>query len=363
MKIVNIHESEKCNFSTDIKQNEKTTCKSEFKSNAQRTIEFKNRPKLISGGTVGCKKECEGILGSSFDIIVDDAKWGEKTFELGEVKFLKESIKEALKKAKLTKEDIDIMFSGDLLNQIVTSSFVAREMGWPYMGIYSACSTMTEALTLGATYIDGGYFNTAVCATCSHFATAERQYRYPLEYGNQRPPYAQWTATASGCSILSCDGEGPSITHATIGKVVDFGISDMNNMGAAMAPAAVDTLSALLADLQCEPDDFDMIFTGDLGKLGSDIFRDLCAERGFEIGANYHDCGAMLYGVTQDCYSGGSGAGCMASVLNSFILNRMKNKRLNKVLLMATGALMSPTTSFQGETIPAISHAVVLQNI
>ena len=210
--------------------------------------------------------------------------------------------------------------------------------------------------------VNAGYYSTAACATGSHFATAERQYRYPLEYGCQRPPYAQWTVTAAGCSIIEREGDGPAITHATIGRVVDYGIKDLNNMGAAMAPAALDTMLAVFDDTHTSAEDYDGIFTGDLGRLGGEILRDLCRERGVELGQRYSDCGEMIFSGDQKCYSGGSGAGCSACVLNSFILEKMRRREYDRVLLLATGALMSPTTSCQGESIPAVSHAVILEN-
>lgn len=333
-----------------------------IKKEHTQTMFFNNKPKVVSGMSVAGKKESLGILGDYFDVVQDDPKWGEKSFEKGEVKFLSTSISGAIAKAGLVEKDIDLLLAGDLLNQLVSSSYVARDLKMAYLGLYSACSTLTESLAIGASLVNAGYYNTVACATCSHFATAERQYRYPLEYGCQRPPYAQWTATAAGCSIIAKDGRGPTITHATVGKVVDFGISDLNNMGAAMAPAAVDTFLTVMEDTEYGPGDFDLILTGDLGKVGSDIFRDLMRERGYELGQNYHDCGTMLYDVEQGCYSGGSGAGCSAVVFNSFVLNRLNSGKLKKVLLMATGALMSPTSSYQGDTIPAISHAVILES-
>ena len=359
MKTTVIHKNENCGF---IKNEKKNSEPPRILSEKTRTMKFMNRPKIISGMTVVGKKEGMGVLGENFDFIQTDAKWKEKSFEKGEVKFLETSVRGAIKKSGLKENEIDLFLSGDLLNQLVSSSFVARDFPVSYFGLYSACSTMTQALAIGAAFANANYFNNIACATSSHFATAERQYRYPLEYGCQRPPYAQWTATAAGCSIVSLKGEGPSITHATVGKVVDFGINDLNNMGAAMAPAAVDTFLSVMEDTGYEPENFDLILSGDLGKLGSDIFRDLMREKGYGLGNNYHDCGAMLYAVDQSCYGGGSGAGCCAAVLNSFVLNRMNAGKLGRVLVLATGALMSPTTSFQGDTIPAISHAVILEN-
>ena len=326
------------------------------------TLVFKNRPRIIAGMSVVGDKEGEGPLGKYFDTIEPDPKMGKSSFEKGETAMFSKAIEGAAAKAGMQIFDIGALFAGDLLNQLVSSSYAARDLPVSYFGLYSACSTMTEALSLGAAMINAGYFKTAACATGSHFATAERQYRVPLEYGCQRPPYAQWTVTAAGCSILADSGNGPAITHATIGRVVDYGITDVNNMGAAMAPAAFDTVLAVLEDTEMKIEDFDGIFTGDLGRLGGEILRDLCRERGIELGQRYSDCGEMIFSSEQECYSGGSGAGCSACVLNSFILDKMKKHEYNRVLLMATGALMSPTTSFQGESIPAICHAVIMEN-
>ncbi len=325
------------------------------------TMTFGNKPRIIAGMSVVGKKEGEGPLGKYFDIVQYDPKFGEKTFEKGEANMFGRAISGAIRKAGLEPYDVDVLLAGDLLNQLVSSSYVARGLPMAYLGLYSACSTMTEALALGAALIDAGHFRRAACATGSHFATAERQYRYPLEYGCQRPPYAQWTATAAGCSILSCEGPGPAITHATIGRVVDFGINDLNNMGAAMAVGAADTIYTVFEDTGFDERDFDAIFTGDLGRLGAEIMRDLCRERGLELGQKYSDCGEMMYYRGQNCYCGASGAGCSASVLNSYILGRLNGGMYKRVLLLATGALMSPTTSYQGETIPSVSHGVILE--
>ena len=325
------------------------------------TLFFKNKPRIVSGMSIVGKKEGDGPLGKYFDHISDDPKFGEKTFEKGECKMFLKAITGAVDKAKLNNEDLDLLLAGDLLNQLISSSYVARTLSVPYLGLYSACSTMTEALTIGANFINDGHFKLVDCATGSHFATAERQYRYPLEYGCQRPPYSQWTVTAAGCTLLSLKGEGPAITHATIGKVVDFGINDLNNMGAAMATAAADTIYSVFNDTNYDERDFDAIFTGDLGRLGAEILRDLCRERGLELGQKYSDCGEMMYKREQNCYCGGSGAGASASVLNSFILGKMQVGEYKKVLLLATGALMSPTSSYQGETIPSISHGIILE--
>ena len=220
---------------------------------------------------------------------------------------------------------------------------------------------MSESLALGACLVDGGYAKNVICSTVSHFSTAEKQYRFPLELGNQRPPVSQWTVTGSGCTILSNKGNGSYISMATFGKVTDYGVSDVNNMGAAMAPAAMETLVEHFNDTGTTPQDYDLIVTGDLGKLGSEIFRDLMEHSGYKLGENYCDCGQMIYGRDQKVFQGGSGAGCSASILNSYILDQMANGVYNKVIFMATGALLSPLSSQQGETIPGISHAVVIE--
>lgn len=274
---------------------------------------------------------------------------------------LDEAVRQAIMDAKEAGQEVDVLLSGDLLNQMTTSSYVARNLSIPHLGLYSACSTMTEALSLGASLVNAGYYDTVACATASHFATAERQFRYPLEYGCQRPPYAQWTVTAAGCSVLSSRGEGPVVTCATLGKVIDFGTKDLSNMGAAMAPAAMDTMCALFRETNTVPEDYDLILTGDLGKLGSDILRDLMLEQGYMLGQNYIDCGNLIYDVDQNCYQGGSGAGCSASVINAFALQKMEEGEYNRIAYLATGALMSTQSCYQGETIPCISHAVVIE--
>ena len=327
----------------------------------KQTIVFAKPPKIVGRMSVVGDKEGKGPLGKYFDKVVTDAKWGEKTFERAEIDMLMTAVKGAIENAELTERDVNLLITGDLLNQLTSSSYVARELTIPHLGLYSACSTMSEALAVGASFISAGYFDTITCATVSHFATAERQFRYPLEYGCQRPPYAQWTVTGAGGTVLSSNGIGPRVTMATLGRVVDFGTDDLNNMGAAMAPAAMDTLCALLKETGSTPDDYDLILSGDLGKLGSDILRDLMIEKGYCLGQNYIDCGNMIYDVTQKCYQGGSGAGCSASVLNSFILDKMQEGEYSRIAYLATGALMSTQSCYQGETIPCISHAVVIE--
>ena len=274
---------------------------------------------------------------------------------------IEQSLRGAVENAGIKFGDVRLFLSGDLLNQIISSSYAARSFDIPYVGVFGACSTMAESLALGACLVDGGHFDTVACATSSHFSTAERQFRFPLELGNQRPPTSQWTVTGSGSTILSCKGHGPRITCATFGKVTDYGINDVNNMGAAMAPAAMNTLIAHFKDTKTKPEDYDLILSGDLGKLGSEILIDLMEDHGYKLGLNYKDCGQMIFKRNQNVLMGGSGCGCSATVLNSIILDKIIKGEYKKVLFMATGALLSTTSSQQGESIPGIAHAIVIE--
>ncbi len=331
------------------------------KSNAQ-TIVFANPPTVVGKMSVVGEREGKGPLGRYFQKVVDDDKLGEKTFEKAEYDLLESAVYGAIDDANMKNKEVGVMVAGDLLNQITSSSYVARELAIPYLGVYGACSTMCESLLVGATLLNSGAFDSAVCATVSHFATAERQFRYPLEYGCQRPPYAQWTVTGAGATVIKSGVKnGIKIVAAVVGRVIDFGTNDLNNMGAAMAPAAADTMSVFFKETHTKPSDYDLILTGDLGKLGSDILRDLMRERGFELGRNYNDCGCLVYDNTQKCYQGGSGCGCSASVLNSFVFNGMEKGKYNRIALFATGALMSTQSCYQGETIPCISHGIIFE--
>ena len=247
------------------------------------------------------------------------------------------------------------------MNQIVSSSYTARELEIPFIGLYAACATMAESLALASIFIDNKLAKNVVAGTCTHFSSAERQYRFPLELGNQRPPTAQWTVTGAGCTIISNKGKGHKITHITYGRVIDYGVSDMNNMGAAMAPAAADTLTNLFKDTKTTPDDYDLILTGDLGKLGSEILIDLMEFNGYKLAENYGDCGQIIYDNTQNTFMGGSGCGCSAAVFNSYVFKKLDEGIYNKVIIMSTGALVSTTSSQQGESIPGIAHAVVIE--
>ena len=325
------------------------------------TITFKTRPKIVSVSSVAGTKESEGIIGKYADTLLKDDMFGETTYERAECKMLIHVIDGAIKKGRLRREDIGLLVSGDLLNQIISASFAAREFDIPFLGVYGACSTMAESLCLSAVFLDGGHVPYAVAATGSHFASAERQYRYPLELGCIRPPQAQWTVTGAGAALLAREGEGIAVTGATLGKVVDFGVTDVNNMGAAMAPAAADTILAHLKESGKTPDDYDLIVTGDLGALGSRILKDLTREKGVDISSNHVDCGEIVYNVIEDEYQGGSGAGCSALVLCSYLFEKMRMRQLKRVLFVATGALLSTVSSGQGESIPCIAHAVTLE--
>lgn len=267
----------------------------------------------------------------------------------------------AITNAHLDRGEVDLIISGDLLNQIISASFAARDFSVPFLGVYGACSTMAESLALAAAFVDGGYFRHVVAATGSHFASAERQYRYPLELGCTRPPQSQWTVTGAGASLVAGEGDGIRITSATLGKVVDYGITDVNNMGAAMAPAAADTIFTHFRETGEEPDAYDLIVTGDLGALGSRILKDLTWEKGLDIGENHIDCGEIVYNVLEDEFQGGSGAGCSAIVLNSYLHAKMMAGEFHRILFLATGALLSTVSSGQGESIPCIAHAVTLE--
>ena len=327
----------------------------------KRTIYFKNHPKIIATSTVAGPKESNGSINKYFEVKLNDDMFGENTFEKAETKMLYTVIKNAIKNAKTNEENIDCIIAGDLLNQIISSTFSARKFKCGYLGVYNACATFSESLLVGATMVDGGYMNNVICCSSSHFSSAERQYRYPLELGNTRPPQSQWTITGAGASFISSTGKGPMITSGTIGRVVDFGITDANNMGAAMAPAACDTLFTHFKETGLTPDYYDLIITGDLGTLGSRILKDLIWEKGYDIEKQHVDCGELVYNICEQEYQGGSGAGCSALVFNSYVYDKLNKGLYKKVLLMATGALLSTVSTQQGESIPAIAHAVVVE--
>lgn len=329
----------------------------------KQTVKLENPVSIISAANVAGKKEGEGPLAPYFDVVMENAEWGEDTWEKAESKMQNDAVTRAISKANLKDSDIDYIFAGDLLNQCISSSFALRDLKIPFFGVYGACSTMAESISLGAMMIDGGFATNVAAVTSSHFCTAERQYRQPLEYGGQRTPTAQWTVTGSGAVILSSAGEGPYITHITTGQILDMGIKDANNMGAAMAPAAAETLKAHFTDTGKGPSDYDLILTGDLGVLGKSILIDLMADYGYDIKDNYDDCGCLIFDAeTQDTHAGGSGCGCGAVTLTGYVMSLIKQQKLSRVLFMATGALLSPTSTLQGESIPSIAHAVAINS-
>ena len=323
------------------------------------TIVFDKKPGVIGYGSVVGKKEHEGPLKDEFDAFDLDSRFGEKSFEKAESRMQKIAVETALRKCGHSEKDVDIIFAGDLLNQCVGSSFGLRAMEIPFAGIYGACSTMTLGLILASLCVDSGAANCAVAVTSSHFCSAERQYRFPLEYGSVRPQRSQWTVTGSGATVLSlCEGK-PYIDKATFGKIADLGVKDANNMGAAMAPAAASTLIEFFKDTNTSPNDYDRIFTGDLGKVGSDLLYVLTKQNGYDIEPVHSDCGLMIFNrEEQDVHAGGSGCGCSASILNSFVFSRFQSGEYKNILFMSTGALLSPTSTMQGESIPGIAHLV-----
>lgn len=329
----------------------------------KQTIAMSRDISIVNTATIVGTKESEGPLSPYFDVHMNDAEWNEKTWEKTESKMQKEAAKLAIRKAGKRPEDIDCAFAGDLLNQCISSGFSARELEIPYYGLYGACSTMIEGLSLGAITIDGGGASCTIAVASSHFCTAERQYRNPLEYGGQRPPTAQWTVTGAGAAVLECGEKPPYITHITTGKVVDFGVIDQNNMGGAMAPAAIDTLCAHFNDTGRTPQSYDLILTGDLGKVGREIVINMMNSNGFNMSDNYGDTGCMIYNFDeQDVHAGGSGCGCVAVTTCGYVFEMLKRGELNDVLILGTGALLSPTSTLQGESVPGIAHAVALSN-
>ncbi len=319
---------------------------------------------IIAEAAVVGKKEGEGPLGERFDYVSADSYFGEKSWEKAESSMLRRCFDTAVSKAEISTDSIDYLLAGDLLNQCTGSSFAVRDTHLPFFGLYGACSTMGESLSLGAMLIDGGYADRVCAMTSSHFCSAERQFRLPLEYGGQRSPTAQWTATASGAVILSSKGAGPKVTHITTGKIVDAGISDSSNMGAAMAPSALDTLIAHFSDTGRSPGYYDAVISGDLGHFGHQILAELFQREGFAAPKTFTDCGILLYDAKkQDTHCGGSGCGCSASVLCGHILKCMREGVWNRVLFAPTGALMSPVSSMQGESIPGICHAIAIENL
>lgn len=329
----------------------------------EQTIQFYAPPSIISTASIVGPKEAGGPMAKYFDLCIDDEFWGEKTWEKAESKFIKETVNTVISKSGVPSSQIDYCFAGDLLNQCISSSFGLRDLNIPFFGVYGACSTFVESMCLGSVFVASGAAKNVVCAASSHFCSAEKQFRYPLELGNQRAPSAQWTVTGSGAVVLSSYGQGPFITHITPGKIIDMGITDVNNMGAAMAPAALSTLVTHLKDTNRKPSYYDAIITGDLGHVGKDILNDLAQTKGYNITSNYDDCGVLIFDKTlQDTHSGGSGCACLGTVFSGYFYKQLQSKKINKILLIATGALMNATSSQQGESIPGIAHAISIEN-
>ena len=325
------------------------------------SIKFNTPPTILECSSIVGPKEAQGPLAKYFDQTLDDEFWGEKTWEKAESKIIKETVNTVISKSGVSANEIDCMFAGDLLNQCISSTFGLRNLSIPFFGVFGACSTFVESLALGAIAVEG-FANNVLCATSSHFCSAEKQFRFPLELGNQRPPSSQWTVTGAGSAILTKNGQGPFITHITPGKIVDMGIKDANNMGAAMAPAFVDTLLAHFSDTGRNPSYYDAIISGDLGHIGKEIVIDLAGSKGYNIKSNYNDCGVLMFDKNaQDTHSGGSGCACCATVFSGYFFKKLKEKKLKRILLIATGALMNSTSSQQGESIPGIAHAISIE--
>ena len=335
----------------------------EQKRLGRQTVALARPPVLTGWAGVAGKKEGEGPLAAQFHYVSQDDSFGEKSWEKAESTMQRMALSAALDQAGRTASELDYALAGDLLNQCISSSFALRGQEVPFYGLYGACSTMAESLSLAALLLDGGFGARAAAVTSSHFCSAERQFRFPLEYGGQRTPTAQWTVTGSGACVVGQNGQPPFVRAVTVGTVADLGITDINNMGAAMAPAAAQTLCQYFADTGHKPEDFDLILTGDLGFVGSRLLERLMQAEGYPMAKLHNDCGLMIYDrLTQDVHAGGSGCGCAASVLCSFILPQIACHRLKNVLFLATGALMSPTSVQQGESIPGIAHLLHLSD-
>lgn len=328
----------------------------------QRTIVLPSCPKIIETASVVGEKEGQGNLANYFDKIETDCRCGEDSWEKAESKLQKTAMEILLTKSKKKPADIDLIFGGDLINQCTSTSFGIMDLGIPFFGLFGACSTMAESLCLASMAVDGQYADTAVAITSSHFCDAEKQFRFPLEYGGQRTPTSQWTVTGSGACLLSNGTSGVGITHITPGKIIDMGINDANNMGAAMAPAAIDTINQHFKDRGIETNYFDLVVTGDLGIVGHAIALEQLKNDGLDFKDRYIDCGIEIFDIErQDMHAGASGCGCCASVFSGWLYKRLVAGEIKKILLVATGALLSPLTTMQGENIPAIAHAVAIE--
>lgn len=338
------------------------------KTRGKQTIIFENDVNVIEYASVASKKESEGPFGNLFDYIDEDPLFGEKTWEKAESKMQKKALQIALEKAKLKHSDIRYLYAGDLLGQLIATTFGIKDYGIPFFGLYGACSTMGESISLASMAIDGQFADYTVALTSSHFAGAEKQFRFPLDYGNQRPLAATTTVTGSGAVILgnkSISKVGMKdilIKGITTGKIVDYGVKDSMNMGACMAPAAVDVIYNNMSDLEIEPNEYDQIITGDLGNVGTEILLDIMKKKGKDISDRHMDCGVEIYYPEfQDSHSGGSGCGCCAITLCAYILDKMRQGKWNRVLFVPTGALLSPTSFNEGESVPGIAHGIIFE--
>lgn len=330
----------------------------------QQSFLLPQSPVIRAWASTAGKKESEGPLSHTFDITSQDTWFGQRTWEQAEKQLQRMTLSKLAEKANIRMSDFDLVFSGDLLNQCVGSSFSLRNTGIPHLGLYGACSTMAESLLLASMAVGGGFADQVVAMTSSHFASSERQYRFPLGYGGQRTPTSQWTVTGSGAALVCKDGIGPRIVGCTIGTVNDLGIKDANNMGAAMAVAAYSTIKAHLTDFEIEPENYSMIVTGDLGHFGKDMLLELAARDGISLGDRLEDCGCLIYDrQTQDVHSGGSGCGCSAVTLCGYLLNKLNTGKLKSILFCGTGALLSPTSTQQGLPIPGVCHAVAIEGV
>lgn len=328
-----------------------------------RTLRFDNRPSVVGYASIVGKKEGEGPLAKEFDKIHDDSYLGEASFEKAESRMQQEAFERAASKSGFATGDIEVIYAGDLLNQCIATNFGLRSSGVPLVGLYGACSTFAESMMLASMTVDGGYASRAAAIASSHFATSERQYRTPMEYGSQRAPTAQWTVTGAGACVISDSGGGIRVTHATPGRIVDLGVIDQNNMGAAMAPSAHDTLTALFTDTGTTPADYDLIITGDLGAVGLELLMELFKKDGVNFAENLGDCGLLIFDrKAQDVHAGGSGCGCSASVMCAHIFDKLRAGSLKRVVFAGTGAMLSPTSTMQGESVPGVCHAVVLES-
>ncbi len=328
----------------------------------RQSFRFHEKPIITHWASIAGKKESEGPLCRYYDITSPDSYFGQRTWEQAEKTMQQMALNTLLEKAKLTNQDIGVVFSGDLLNQCIGSSFSLRNTHIPHLGLYGACSTMAESLLLSSMTVGGGFSDNVVAMTSSHFASSERQYRFPLNYGGQRAPTSQWTVTGAGAALIRKSGNGPRITGCTIGCVTDLGIKDANNMGAAMAPAAMNTICAHFRDFSIEPDYYDLVITGDLGQLGKDILLSLCSKNNLALGGKLADCGTLVFDNTkQDVHSGGSGCGCSAITLCGYILDHMMFGKFKRVLFCGTGALLSPTSTQQGLPISGVCHAIAIE--